>query len=417
MTGIDVIDRPAYAPNPSARGDARRRSTVGSHVRERWRMGVEARALVLVTATLVAIGLAVLYSASALIAHPAYDFALKQAKGVVGGVIVFAIAAKVDADWWRRLAWPIMIFALFLMLLTVLPFTTDIVPVKLGSRRMFKGGSVQPSEFGKFAVLVWVPMLLVKKGDAVRRLGKGLVPFVVVIGALSGMALLEPDVSVAMTYCVIMGVLLFVGGARVSHFVFLGALAIPLLINRVTHIDYINRRIKSFTSGEQGDTTRGTKSVVSDQQRQSLIAVGSGGILGVGYGQGNQQRGWLPLAYDDFIGSIVGEELGFVGLAGLTFVFALYGWIGFRIARHARTPFTALLATGLTFTTVLTAFTHLGVVIALLPNTGLTLPFVSFGRSNLVLTLFMTGILVNIGSSRERVFGETATDPESTIHH
>jgi cell division protein FtsW len=119
----------------------------------------------------------------------------------------------------------------------------------------------------------------------------------------------------------------------------------------------------------------------------------------------------LPLAYNDFVGSVVGEEFGFVGVAGMTIAFAIYGWLGFRIARNARSPFCSLLATGLTFTTVLTAFIHIGVVIGLLPNTGLTLPFVSYGRSNLVLTLAMTGILVNIGSERERVYGVSATDP------
>jgi cell division protein FtsW len=218
-----------------------------------------------------------------------------------------------------------------------------------------------------------------------------------------------------MTFCLIMGVLLFVGGARVAHFLFLGALAVPLLVHEIKQSSYASARWNSFIKQEQSDTSHTVKSRVSGQQNQSLIAVGSGGVLGVGYGEGNQQRGWLPLAYNDFIGSVVGEELGFVGLAGLTLAFALYGWIGFRIARQARSPFTSLLAVGLTFTTVLTAFTHIGVVIALLPNTGLTLPFVSFGRSNLVLTMAMTGILVNIGSARERVYGESATDPLTTV--
>ncbi len=374
-------------------------------------MGVEARALVLVTAVLVSFGLAVLYSASALVAKPAYYYAYKQAIGVLVGTVVFAVAAKVDAEWWRKLAWPIMGISLFLMLLTVLPFTKSIVPVVMGSRRFLKGGSIQPSELAKFAVLVWVPMLLVKKGDAVRRLGKGLLPFILVIGALVGMAIGEPDISVAITYCAIMVVLLFVGGARVAHFLFLGMLAIPLLVHEIREKPYVLRRITSFVLHEESDTTGTVKSAAADQQRQSLIAVGSGGLFGVGFGEGNQQRGWVPLAYNDFIGAVVGEEFGFIGLTALTLAYALYGWIGFRIARQARSPFTSLLAVGLTFTTVLTAFIHIGVVIGLLPNTGLTLPFVSWGRSNLILTLGMTGILVNIGSTRERVYGESATDP------
>ncbi len=408
MTTIRPVDDSAFEM-PST--GAPSRSTTTKVPRERWRMGVEARALVLVTSVLVAFGLAVLLSASAFVSQRMYTFAYAQATGVVLGVLLFAVAAKVDAELWRKLAWPIMGVSLFLMLLTAIPGTESIVKPKDGSRRFLFGGSLQPSELAKFAVLVWVPMLLIKKGDAVRRLGKGLLPFIVVIGALCVMAIREPDYSVALTYCVLTGVLLFVGGARVAHFVFLAALAVPLLVHEIGQSKYASARWKSFVDNEQTDTSRGAQSNVSGQQRQSLIAVGSGGLFGVGYGEGNQQRGWLPLAYNDFIGSVVGEELGFAGLATLTLTFALYGWIGFRIARQARTPFTSLLAVGLTFTTVLTAFTHIGVVIALLPNTGLTLPFVSYGRSNLVLTLVMTGILVNIGSSRERVYGEYATDP------
>ena len=395
-------------PEPAA---ARGETPVGS--RERWRMGVEARALLLVTAVLVSFGLAVLYSASSIVAvsqgRPGHVFLLRQASGVLLGIIAFALAAKIDADWWRRLAWPIMGISLLLMLVTVLPFTESIAPSLNGSRRYLLGGSVQPSELAKFAVIVWTGMLLVKKGEAVRRLGKGLLPFIAVIGTLSLLAILQPDLSVAMMFCLLMAVLLFVGGARVAHFVFLGALAVPLLVQQVSQSTYVRERVRSFLADEQADTTR--KTSVSDQQYQSLVAVGSGQLLGVGFGEGNQQRGWLPLAYNDFIGSVVGEEFGFVGVTGITLAFALYGWLGFRIARKARTPFTTILAVGLTFTTVLTAFIHIGVVVGLLPNTGLTLPFVSYGRSNLVLTLAMTGILVNVGSERERVYGTTATDP------
>jgi cell division protein FtsW len=381
--------------------------------RERWRMSVEARALLLVTSVLVAFGLAVLYSASALVAgsegNPGHFYVLRQATGVLVGIVAFALAAKIDAELWRRIAWPIMGLSLLLMLVIILPGTESISGTLYGSRRYLFHGSIQPSELAKFAVLVWVPMLLVKKGDAVRRLGKGLLPFIVVIGALCVLAILEPDYSVAMMFCLLMAVLLFVGGARVAHFIFLGALLVPLVWQQVMNRPYVRERVRSFFAHEETDANR--KSPTADQQYQSLVAVGSGGALGVGFGQGNQQRGWLPLAYNDFVGSVVGEEFGFAGMAGLTIAFALYGWLGFRIARNARSPFCSLLAIGLTFATVLTAFVHVGVVIGLLPNTGLTLPFVSYGRSNLILTLGMTGILVNIGSERERVYGVSATDP------
>ncbi len=119
----------------------------------------------------------------------------------------------------------------------------------------------------------------------------------------------------------------------------------------------------------------------------------------------------MPFGYNDFIGSNVGEEWGFVGLTLLVLAFATWAWLGFRIAQQARTPFLRLVAVGLTFTMVVTAYLHVGVVIGLLPTTGLTLPFVSYGRSNLVLSLLMTGLLVNIGSTRERVYNDGATDP------
>src|SRR5439155_24650945 len=141
------------------------------------------------------------------------------------------------------------------------------------------------------------------------------------------------------------------------------------------------------------------------------VAVGSGGALGTGFGEGRQQYGFLPFPYSDFIASNIGEEWGFLGLACVTIAFAAYALFGFRIARNARSPFLQLVAVGLTFTTVLTAFVHIGVVIGLLPTTGLTLPFISYGRSNLVRTMLFTGILVNIASTRHRVVGSGATDP------
>jgi cell division protein FtsW len=223
------------------------------------------------------------------------------------------------------------------------------------------------------------------------------------------LAALEPDISVAITLALLATVLLFVGGVRLSHCLVGGAVAVLVLTAVALTKPYVQKRVRSYLAGEQCGSVPATGT--GYQQYQSCVAVGSGGLVGVGFSQGNQQRGWLPLAYNDFIGSIIGEELGFVGLAGITVMFALYGWLGFRIARQARSPYCALFAIGLTFTTVFTAFVHLSVVLGMVLNTGLTLPFVSYGRSNLLLTLAMTGILVNIGSNRERVYGVAATDP------
>ncbi len=389
---------------------ARERPHAVARMRERWRMGSEARGLVVVTAVLLAFGLAVLYSASAIVAmqegRNSWYYLARQASGVLAGVVAFAVAAKLPAEKWQEWAWPLMYAALVgLFLSLVLP--ERIAPRINGSKRFLFGSSFQPSEFGKLAVVVWTSMLIVKKGSQLRRLTKGVLPFFVVIGLCGLLAALEPDLSVAMLYTLVLAVLLFVGGVRVAHFVFIGALAIPLLWRQIEKVQYAVLRLTSFLDPGRAPAQ------VGYQLNQSLIAVGSGGAFGQGFGQGRQQYGFLPFPYSDFIASNIGEEWGFVGLAAVTLAFAAYALLGFRIARRARTPFLQLVAVGLTFVTVLTAYLHIGVVVGLLPTTGLTLPFVSYGRSNIVLTMFFTGILVNIGSTRERVLGGGATDPLS----
>jgi cell division protein FtsW len=379
-------------------------------MRERWRMGPEARGLVLVSAVLTAFGLAVLYSASAFVALNEFAassyFLTKQLTGVLAGVVAFALAAKFDAEKLRNWAWPIMWFTIATMV-AVLILPDRVAPTIHGSRRFLLGASFQPSEFGKLAVVVWVAMLVVKKGDSLRRLTKGLVPFLVVIGVLDVLAALEPDLSVSMLYTLLMALLLFIGGARMSHFVALGAMSLHVLVAKIEKTRYALVRIAGFLHpGNAPDS-------VSFQLRQSLIAVGSGGLTGRGFGEGMQQAFFVPFPYSDFVASNVGEEWGYLGIAGITIAFAVYALLGFRIARQARSPFLQLVAVGLTFTTVLTAFLHIGVVIGLLPTTGLTLPFVSYGRSNLVLTMLFTGILVNIGSTKERVAVGGASDPLS----
>ena len=165
------------------------------------------------------------------------------------------------------------------------------------------------------------------------------------------------------------------------------------------------------------DAANAAHATVNYQLKQSLIAVGSGGFFGAGFGEGRQQNGFLPLSYDDFIGSSIGEEWGFVGMLGVILLYAAWCWLGFRIAKKAATQFQQLVAIGLTVTMVVTAYLHIGVVIGLLPTTGLTLPFISYGRSNLMLSMLMTGILVNIGSTRERVVGIGGTDPLAPVAH
>jgi cell division protein FtsW len=383
--------------------------------RVRWRMTLEARVLLVITAVLLVFGLTTLYSASAIVAvqegKPNWFFLYRQLTGVAAGIVALAVLAKWDAERWSDYAWPLMALAFATMLMTVLPGPFErLAPPINGSRRFLLGGSIQPSEFAKLAVVVWTAMLIVKKGGAegLRRLTKGLMPFGVILVGLSILCALQPDFSVVLFYALVMGAMLFAAGARIGHFVFLGALSLPILWSEINRLEYIMRRILGFTGAS------GAEAEINFQLKQSLIAVGSGGLWGVGFGQGRQQYGFLPLPYNDFIGSNIGEEWGFVGMLGIILLFALWAWLGFRIAKQARSPFTQLVALGITITTVITAYLHIGVVIGLLPTTGLTLPFISYGRSNILLTMVTTGILLNIGSVAERVVGDRATDPLST---
>ena len=389
-------------PRPSTR------EVAGAGLRARWRMSVEARALVVLTAIILVFGLASLYSASAIVAmqenRNSAFYLLRQLTGVLAGGVAFAVAAKVDAERWRQWAWPIMGLAIVLMTVIVLPFTESIAPRINGSRRFLLGASLQPSEFAKLAVILWTSMLVIRKGESLRRLTKGLLPFLLIIGTLDVLAVLEPDLSTALLFTLVMGVILFAGGARIGHFILLGCLSLPILWQTVERLQYVLLRIASFRNADA------VPQQLSYQLKQSLIAVGTGGFFGVGFGHGRQQYGFLPLPFNDFIASNIGEEWGFLGLLGIIVAFGAYGYLGFRIARMARTPFQQLVAVGLTTTVVVTAYLHVGVVIGLLPTTGLTLPFVSYGRSNLVLSLFMTGMLANIGSASERVSSDRVSD-------
>ena len=382
-----------------------------THPMHRWHMGIEARALVILTGVLLAFGIATVYSASAIVEMQAgfghAHLLVRQLIGVAVGLVLLAIAAKMDAELWERLAWPIMILSLVLLLIVILPFTVGIAPRIHGARRFLFGSSLQPSELGKLAVVLWTSMLVVKKGPALRGLTKGLLPFLVVVGTMDILVMLEPDLSTAMMFTLVLGIVLFAGGVRIGHFVALGVMLIPLLYVKIERLNYVLLRMSAFFDPGAAPLE------VNYQLRQSLIAVGSGQLFGVGFGRGRQQYGFLPFGYDDFIAGHIGEEWGFIGLSLLVLAFAIYAALGFRIARKARTPFLRLVAVGLTVTMVLTAYLHIGVATGLLPTTGLTLPFISYGRSNLILSLVMTGILINIGSTREKVFGLTATDPSA----
>jgi cell division protein FtsW len=190
------------------------------------------------------------------------------------------------------------------------------------------------------------------------------------------------------------GLVLFTSGAKIGHFLILASLGMILVFHQIRDAQYRLSRLLTFMNPGDAVTDAGF------QINQSLVGIGSGGLFGVGFGEGQQKLGYLPYAYSDFLFSTIGEEWGFIGVLTVVALFSLFCWLGFRIARTAADPFGQYLAVGLTATIGLTAFMHMAVSLGLMPTTGLTLPFMSYGRSSQVISLLGTGILINIGRLR-----------------
>ena len=360
------------------------------------------RLLGTVTAILAIFGVAAVYGASSIVAvesgQPAAAFALRQLVGVAVGGLGLAIAARLDYHVWRRLAWPLIVVVFVVLVIPYIPGLRSLTPEINGARRWLQLGPIriQPSEFGKFAVIAWCAMLAAKKGDTIREFKRGVLPFLVVIGPLCLLILFQPNLSTATLVALLAGAVMFTAGAKIGHFLLLLLAAIPIAFRELTQVQYRLARVSAFFSaGPDATQTRW-------QIEQSLIGMGAGGVIGVGFGQGLQKLGYLPLAYSDFIFSTIGEEWGFAGVTLLITLYALYVWMGVLIARRAPDPFGMYLATGITAMVGITAVLHMAVSLALVPTTGLPLPFVSYGRSALLVALMGTGVLINIGRQGSR---------------
>jgi cell division protein FtsW len=237
-------------------------------------------------------------------------------------------------------------------------------------------------------------MLASKKGLQVREFKKGVLPFVLVLALVSVLILLEPNLSMATLVALLGGLVLFTSGAKIGHFGLVVGVGMILIFHQIRDVQYRLARLVTFLNPGDNTTEAGF------QIHQSLMGIGSGRLVGVGFGEGQQKLGYLPYAYSDFLFSTIGEEWGFIGVFVVVTLFALFCWLGFRIARTAADPFGQYLAVGLTGAIGLTAFMHMAVSLGLSPTTGLTLPFMSYGRSSQVISLLGTGILINIGRLR-----------------
>jgi cell division protein FtsW len=354
----------------------------------------------MVTAALLVFGIAATYGAASLMTlqgqNAGLDLALRQVSGAAVGGVLLLLASRLDYYRWRQLAWPLLLLTIVFLLIPLLPFTRTIAPTINGARRWIDLGPInfQPSEVARLVVVIWCAMLASKKGQQVREFKKGVLPFLLVLGLISLLILLEPNLSMATLVALLGGLVLFTSGAKIGHFGVVACVGMLLVFHQIRDVDYRLARLLTFLNPGHATTDAGF------QIHQSLVGIGSGRLFGVGFGEGQQKLGYLPYAYSDFLFSTIGEEWGFFGILVVVSLFAVFCWLGFRIARTAADPFGQYLAVGLTCSIGLTAFMHMAVSLGLMPTTGLTLPFMSYGRSSQIISLLATGILINIGRAR-----------------
>ena len=341
---------------------------------------------------LVAFGVLMVYSASFYSAQLTYGdsmfFMKKQLVGAIIGLASMIILYFIDYRFLKKLKWISLIVSLVLLLLVFVPS----IGVKVyGARRWINLGffTLQPSEIAKFGFIIFASSSLAKMQRQVKSF-KGILPTLIAGGIICCLIILEPNMSITICVCVTMITMLFVGGARFKHFCFLAipiALLVPLLIILEP---YRLRRLVAFLDPFASASSEGFQLV------QSLYAVGSGGLFGVGLFNSRQKYLFLPFAESDFIFSIIAEEFGFVGSCVLILVFGIVIARGIIIAMKAPTRFGSYLASGITTIIAVQLVVNIAVVTGSIPPTGLPLPFISAGSTSLVMFMSAIGVLLNI---------------------
>lgn len=322
-----------------------------------------------------------------------FAYVRKQTVRVLLGVVVMLAASRIDYHRIRPLSFFALLAIAVFLVICLLPGSKSLAPVIGGARRWVHLGwfSFQPSELAKFFLICWSAGYLVRKKEAIRNFSQGFIPFVVVVGIFFLLVLRQPDLSMAAVILVLVFLTGFIGGVRPTHLIMLALLLLPLMTYMyVMKVDYRSERLTSFFDSEAD------KSGIGYQAYQSKLALGSGGISGVGLGQSRQKFFFLPAAHTDFIFAILGEELGFLGTTVVVGAFCWLSFLGFKIARGSPDYYGFLLASGLTLMIFTTAILNMAVASGLAPTTGLPLPFFSYGGTNLVTTFWAVGILDNI---------------------
>jgi cell division protein FtsW len=321
------------------------------------------------------------------------------------------IVSRIPYEVWNRTALPLVLVTAILLGLVLIPG----IGIELnGSRRWYRFGplTLQPSEVARLCAVIYLARYLMKKRDRLDDFFRDFLPPMIVIGVLVALIMGESDLGTAAVLGLVAGLMLFIGGARWRHLWVMGLLAAPVLYAMIMKIGYRRQRLMAFLDPWRDPTDAGFQMI------QSFLALGGGGPVGMGLGEGRQKLFFLPYPHTDFIFAVIGEELGLLGTLSVLVLFGMLAWRGLSISLRAPDPFGRHLAFGLTMMIIVQAVVNMAVVTGLLPTKGLTLPFLSYGGSSLVANLAAVGILWNISRnapvgrsvlSRERIRSGWAT--------
>ncbi|KAB2879538.1 putative lipid II flippase FtsW [bacterium] len=366
--------------------------------------------LLLVVLTLLTMGVVMVYSASNVIALDKFGssshFLKQQFIRVILGFIILVFATKYDYHKYRSKTMLLVLIS-FIMLVIVL----GLGQIKGAARWLQLGGfGIQPSEIAKLAIIFYLAAYLDKKGERIRDFQNGLLPPLIMAGAFCFMILIQPNFSTAAVLMLIVLAILFIGGMRIRHLGVMALVTIPTAIAVVILSPYRRARITTFldpTIDAQGS---------GYQIKQSLISFANGGLTGTGVGQGKQKFLFLPEPFTDFIYSIIGEELGFIGAVFVLILFVIFLFRAMKIARTAPDLYGFYVGAGITVSIVVYALINAGVATGIFPTTGLPMPFISYGGSSLLFTCFTVGVLLNISTqtvSKEEALKRTTKEKMS----
>lgn len=350
--------------------------------------------LVLVVGILVAIGLIMVWSTTFFWSEPQSAIFLQQVRNAVIGIVVMFVLSLINYRLWRRLSIPLMA-ATIIALIGVLMLGESV----FGAKRAFFEGAVQPSEVAVLSVIIYMAAWMSSKRDKLKRLTYGLLPFALLVGLIAGLIILEPHLSTAALILITASIMFFLAGAEwkqiltvLAAFAFAGVIAI-------SQLNYAQERVQSFRDLLVDPL------LASDHTQSAIYGFLRGGIGGVGLGEGYQKFAALPAPHTDSIFAVIGEELGLVGCALVIGLYVVFLVRGYRIARQAPDSFGALMAAGLTTSIVVEAMMNIAVMAAMMPFTGVPLPFISFGGSSLVASLAAVGLLLSISRATTRKSG------------